>query len=304
MSQTQPPASKLFIRSEVLAVIDFLNTLEDASRLDKLKQLKRLQQLDDQDTVQRILVKELQRASNSRIMQVVSELLMELGNILTLKAPLWTIIQNTKSSDELKDTANIILRQLGDASDPNLYLEYLDDPAGLVDRDRFDPILPGGKPTAMSNPQRYSISRITDTMIDFIDFIFSLPVGEQCNLIRSLQSDYPTDYLLNIFLPAILALPPYDTLELLLSSLSDLRAKRAALFLADHQGWFTEDPHLAKVIKKSINALKIGGFYREDSLEEARKEQAEPHALITQPRTGKRRRSDDERGHQRSARRD
>ena len=40
----------------------------------------------------------------------------------------------------------------------------------LVDRDRFDPILPGGKPTAMSNPQRYSISRITDTMIDFIDF--------------------------------------------------------------------------------------------------------------------------------------
>ncbi len=268
MSQTQPPASKLFIRSEVLAVIDFLNTLEDASRLDKLKQLKRLQQLEDQDTVQRILVKELQRASNSRIMQVVSELLMELGNILTLKAPLWTIIQNPKSSDELKDTANIILRQLGDASDPNLYLEYLDDPAGLINRE--------------TERMLEISSRNPEALIDFIDFIFSLPVGEQCNLIRSLQSDYPTEYLLNIFLPAILALPPYDTLELLLSSLSDLRAKRAALFLADHQGWFTEDPHLAKVIKKSINALKIGGFYREDSLTEARKEQAEPHALITQ----------------------
>jgi hypothetical protein len=268
MSQTQPPASKLFIRSEVLAVIDLLNTLDDPSKLDKLKQLKRLHNIEDQDTVQRILVKELQRASSSRIIQVISELLMELGTILTLKAPLWTIIQNPKSSDELKDAANVILRQLGDASDPNLYLEYLDDPAGLINRE--------------TERMLEISSRNPEALIDFIDFIFSLPVGEQCNLIRSLQSDYPTEYLLNIFLPAILALPPYETQELILSSLGDLRSKRAALFLAENQGWFTQDAHLAKVIKKSVNALKIGGYYREDSLEEARKEQTQAHALVTQ----------------------
>ena len=40
----------------------------------------------------------------------------------------------------------------------------------LVDRDKFDPIIPGGKPPLLKNPQKYSSSRITDTVIDFIDF--------------------------------------------------------------------------------------------------------------------------------------
>lgn len=252
----------------MLAVIGFLNTLDEPSKLDKAKQLKRLQNIDDQETVQNILVKELQRASSNRVIQVISELLMELGSIDTLKAPLWSIIQNPKTTDEIKDAANVILRQLGDASDPNLYLEYLDDPTGLINRE--------------TERMLEISSRNPEALIDFIDFIFSLPVGEQCNLIRSLQSDYPTDYLLNIFLPAILALPPYDSLELLLTSLGELRSKRSALFLAEHQHWFNEDPHLAKIIKRSINALKISGFYRESTLEEARQEQNEAHPLVSQ----------------------
>ena len=40
----------------------------------------------------------------------------------------------------------------------------------LVDPSRFDPIIPGGKPPLLDNPQQYASSRITDTIIDFIDF--------------------------------------------------------------------------------------------------------------------------------------
>jgi len=40
----------------------------------------------------------------------------------------------------------------------------------LVDKDKFDTIIPGGKPALMSNPQTYSEKRIKDTIIDFIDF--------------------------------------------------------------------------------------------------------------------------------------
>ena len=40
----------------------------------------------------------------------------------------------------------------------------------LVDPQRFDPIIPGGKPPLLKSPQKYSPTRITDTMIDFIDF--------------------------------------------------------------------------------------------------------------------------------------
>jgi len=40
----------------------------------------------------------------------------------------------------------------------------------LVDREKFDPIVPGGKPPLLKNPQQYSSTRIDDTVIDFIDF--------------------------------------------------------------------------------------------------------------------------------------
>ena len=40
----------------------------------------------------------------------------------------------------------------------------------LVDPERFDPIIPGGKPPLLDHPQKYASSRITDTIIDFIDF--------------------------------------------------------------------------------------------------------------------------------------
>jgi len=40
----------------------------------------------------------------------------------------------------------------------------------LVDRDRFDTIVPGGKPPLLKSPQKYAKHRITDTIIDFVDF--------------------------------------------------------------------------------------------------------------------------------------
>jgi len=40
----------------------------------------------------------------------------------------------------------------------------------LVDKDRFDPIMPAGKSNLIDSPQQYSDVRITDTHIDFVDF--------------------------------------------------------------------------------------------------------------------------------------
>jgi len=39
-----------------------------------------------------------------------------------------------------------------------------------VDPLHFDPIIPAGKPRIIENPQKYASERITDTVIDFIDF--------------------------------------------------------------------------------------------------------------------------------------
>jgi ubiquinone/menaquinone biosynthesis C-methylase UbiE len=42
----------------------------------------------------------------------------------------------------------------------------------LADRNKFDPIIPGGKPPLLDNPQLYATNRITDTEINFVDFLY------------------------------------------------------------------------------------------------------------------------------------
>jgi ubiquinone/menaquinone biosynthesis C-methylase UbiE len=42
----------------------------------------------------------------------------------------------------------------------------------VVDRKNFSPIIPLGKPIVLDNPQKYSKIRITDTLIDFLDFTY------------------------------------------------------------------------------------------------------------------------------------
>lgn len=40
----------------------------------------------------------------------------------------------------------------------------------IVNPAKFDPIVPAGKPRVIDNPQKYAKERITDTVIDFMDF--------------------------------------------------------------------------------------------------------------------------------------
>lgn len=40
----------------------------------------------------------------------------------------------------------------------------------LVERNQFNTIIPAGKPSMLDDPQKYSENRITDTLIDFINF--------------------------------------------------------------------------------------------------------------------------------------
>ncbi|MBY0450694.1 MAG: hypothetical protein K2X01_08740 [Cyanobacteria bacterium] len=267
-----PPPSKLFIRSEVLAVIEFLATVETPSKQEKAKQIKRLRAIEDQKTVLEILLKELQRAhSSQRLMQVVSELLMEIGSIEHLHDPLWELIRSIDTRDEVKDAANLVLRHLGDQTDPDLYLEYLHDPQGLINRE--------------TERMLEVASRNPEALIDFIDFIFSLPVDEQLNLIQSLHADYEPDHLLNIYIPTMWADPPKPIQELILRNISQIRTKRAALFLYDYgQCLQAADPEaeetLHRTLRRAVNELRIAGIYRDDAMESYRKETKQLHELV------------------------
>ncbi len=247
--------SKLFIRSEVLAVIESLAAPESLGtplpKQDKLKQVKRLGNIPDQATVQKLLIKELQRVGEGPYLHVITELLMELGTIELVQEPLWQLISQADTSDEVKDAANLILRHLGDDSDPNLYLDFLEDPEGLITRETQRML-----EVSAQNPE---------ALIDFLDFIFSLPVDEQLNLLDSLQHDYNPEHLVNLYIPGLLANPPDSIKELLLGQLGQTRSKRAAQFLNTMGALYEADPRLSKLVKKAINELRLAGVYRDET---------------------------------------
>jgi hypothetical protein len=265
MKQPPPPPSKLFIRSEVLAVIEYLSVVENPPKQDKIKQIKRLSGLPAREAVLEILVKELQRATKSRELQTISELLMEIGTIAQLQEPLWRVIRTPSLSDEVKDAANLILHHLGDESDPDLYLEYLEDPQGLINRETERML-----EVAASNPE---------ALIDFIDFIFSLPVEEQCNLLNSLQADYQPDYLVNLYAPTLWADPPPEVLDQILKNLGHTRTQRAVTLLEAMLAYYQEDEDRVKIIRRAQNELKLAGLYKPEVLAEAEATEKEPHPI-------------------------
>ncbi|MDX2084280.1 MAG: hypothetical protein SFZ03_02700 [Candidatus Melainabacteria bacterium] len=272
MTDVPQISSKLYIRSEVLAVMGVLTSVETPSRHDRAKQFRRLREIADREAVLLILVKELQRAKKPSDIQAVAEILMELGTIAHLQTPLWELIRNPNTTDEVKDAANLILRHLGDETDPDLYLEYLDDPLGLINRETERML-----EVSSQNPE---------ALIDFIDFICSLPEPEQIHLIESLQNDYRPDYLMNIYIPLIQAEPPTEVRQRLIRSLGKSGLTPAGMFLADWlaalQGsYVAASPDLIRAIQRALSEIRLSGALREEAVE-AFQEQSVRHPLVQQ----------------------
>ena len=256
MSPTDPPGSpvkpqsKLFVRSEVMSVIHHLLANADLSKQERAKQIKRIRAIEAQDVVQEILIKELSRSPSGDTLHVIVELLMEIGHIDMLSDKLWDVIRDPNTTDEVKDAANLILRHLGDNSDPDLYLEYLDDPQGLIARETSRML-----EVSSENPE---------TLIDFVDFILSLNPEDQVRLVASLQRDYPSDHLVNLFVPLLESDPNPGLWEQLVVNLGETKSPRAAQSLQWLTQWPEERlPVPLKLVQKSLKQLQLAGALRE-----------------------------------------
>lgn len=240
---TKRELSKLQVRAEVLAVLQQLSALDETSRDNQLKLVKRLYSIANVDYVLECLLRELPKNSYE-VKQVIAQLLLELGSLEKLSNPLWNIIKDPNIPDEAKDIANAILRNLGDPSEADAYLQYLNDPQELIDKETERMLM-----MATLNPE---------SQIDFLDFLFSLPEAEQINLINSLKDDYPGEYLSCIFIPAIDAMPSDDVFNLLVNTLGNSRSSRALKHI-DLLNQYCEDEDKKKILKKNYNLLKLSG---------------------------------------------
>lgn len=246
LPESSQKPNKLIIRSEVLAVIRHLVSLDNPPRQERIKQVKRLHELNCPDHIQDVLVKELSRCKSTETVRVITELLMEFGEINYLQDKLWNIIRDLKTTDEVKDASNLILRHLGDTADPDLYLEYLSDPQALIGRETIRML-----EVSAENPE---------ALIDFIDFILSLTQEDQIRLVKSLQEDYPSEYLVNIYIPLLESDPSPELWEQLIINLGETKSSQAAELLTRLSQW-PEDrlPVPRKMIEKSLKQLRLAG---------------------------------------------
>ncbi len=268
--ETSGKTNKLIIRSEVLAVSRNLVSQGDPSKQERLKHLKRLQEIDNQEQVLDVLLKEFKRCNQPKTLHLLTEFMMERGNIEYLQDKLGGIIRYTATTDEVKDASNLILRHLGDNTDPDLYLEYLDDPQGLIGRETVRML-----EISAENPE---------ALIDFIDFILSLNIEDQVRLLASLQRDYPTEYLVNIYIPLLESDPSPELWEQLVQNLADSKSPRAAEVLSRLASW-PEDrlPVPQKLIQTSLKKLQLAGAWRPDEEKQADPEEIHPMVVETVP---------------------
>lgn len=275
MNQPQSPetcerASKLIVRSEVLAVIRHLASLEDLPKQERFKLFKKLQEISNRNHVLDVLVKELERCTVSGSLSTIIELLMELGTIDYLQNKLWSIIQNPKSPDEIKDAANIILRHLGDPTDPNLYLEYLADPQGMIGRETIRML-----EISTENPE---------ALIDFLDFISSLNTEDQVRLLVALHSDYPSEYLVNIYIPLLESDPSPELCEHLVTLLGETKSREAAETLFRISNWSDDQlPVPKKLITKSLKQLQLAGAFHPEQEQMQPEKKAHPIVADSAP---------------------
>lgn len=246
--------SKMQIRAEVMMILQQLYSYEEASKEQQDKYIQQLQSINNRTLILEILAKELTRVDSKKGNIIVS-LLTELGTLEQLKDTLWSLIKDPKLSDAVKDLAGITLRNLGDNSDPEVFLSYLNNPKDIIDKETKKIL-----EVALVNP---------DAQIDFLDFLFALPEDEQINLINSLKEDYPDICLANMLIAALESRPTPKVKQLLVEALGETKTALAVPILMDILET-DEDQYIKKLAKKSLNMIKLSGVNIDESKQDMR----------------------------------
>ncbi len=243
----QRDLTKLQIRSEVQVVLQSINAYDDVPKNKLQEYVQQLASISNREDVLDLLIKELPRVKDEKA-RLISYLLIELGELELLKDKLWQMMTAPKISDEIKDVVSITLKSLGDDSPPEAYLEHLEDPKAIIEKETNRLL-----DVALLNPE---------AQIDFIDFLLSLPDDDQENLLTSLKLDYYGDSLASILVPAL----EHNISECINRSIVEhLGETKSAVGIKPLQDIidYSNDQALIKLAQKSLSKLKLSGV-RED----------------------------------------
>lgn len=250
-SKTAKASSKLVVRNKVLAAIKRLTQPGALSVFEKQKLIDDIQALNQPETAQDILLQELARAEADETLQdVIAELLIWLGDLNYLQEPVWDWIASTDTSDRLKDTLNLILKQLGDPTPTETYLSYLNDPDSLIDKETQRML-----EMAADSPQ---------ARVDLLDFLLSLDSYNQKELLQSLIKDFDNKLLCQLFSPILAWQPNQQLSQQIANLLSESQDPQHAKIIADLYDWpeaYRPDSLNNRFLESCLKKLQLKGWY-------------------------------------------
>lgn len=245
-------SSKLQIRAKIIELINKL----DINALNKKEQeslFVELKNFEDKEFLQQILLKELNSDDEEKI-EKIAYLITELANPEGVKEPLWDYIKDTTIDDKVKEMACTLLRIFGEKIRPEDLVNYLQNPMELIDAETKKLL-----DVALINPE---------VQIDFLDFLFALPKDERINLVKSLETDYQGDRLVNILAPILDSSDDIEIKEFIIKVLGNTKTQSAVLALKNVVE-FSKDTGLVKLADIGLKKLRLAGISGSDSKIEA-----------------------------------
>lgn len=262
-------SSKLQFRAQIL---ENLNKIE-FEKMMNISYQKEQQEIvawffnfEDKDFLQQVLLKEL-NSEKIDTFDKIGFLLSEIGNIDTLKEPLWNYIKDPKTSDKTKQISCSILRMLGETVHPNDILTYFHNPQEVIDIETQKLL-----DVALFNPE---------VQIDFLDFLFALPQQEQTTLISSLENEYQGDSLINVLIPILDATENEDTQEFIIKTLGNSKSTNALDPLKNIE-LYSKNEKLKKLAQIGLKKLRLAGIYERSNFAKEEDEQKIYESYVSQ----------------------
>lgn len=242
--------NKLQIKAEILTILSKLQKDVDTPFIDEY--LSVLYEQEDKTDILDVLLKELQRANESKSILICLILVKVFEQKYLEDEVFWKALENPMISDAAKSVIIGVLKDFGNAIDFEKVQHCFEDPQNMFDTETQRLL-----DNAIINPE---------AQIDFIDFLNALSQQDKETLVHSLADDYSSDELANLLNPIVLCSPDSEIGKQCINILGETKSQ-LALYTMEELLTFTKDQELQNLIKRNISKLKISGIREENALD-------------------------------------
>lgn len=238
-----PQLSKLQIRAKVLSAISEIKTIQDLN-VDNLNFfVDFFSDIDDKKSLFDIFIKEYLKL-NEKEYSFCSCILKEIIPADYMENKIFEFLKSSAYSDELKYKLVQLLRIIGTENSIEAIPQYFNNPQEILDKETKKLLS-----MAMYNPE---------TMLDFLDFIYSVSNSDKKLLLDSLLADYKGDELANIIYPVLYSDFDKDiklfVIEILISTKSSIGLGAINYLLKT-----SDDKDISNSCRLALKKLKLAG---------------------------------------------